>query len=363
MIASNSIHHKNEVMKKYVYIIVTAVLAIQLLSCSKNDDEPASVYSKRDVTSRSYIGNSTHLLGGQIPGGGTNTKPNEGQMFYEENMEQSASVSPTELSFPADGGTQTVTITAQGYNHYDFSIDDDYTSWLSAKTIEGGHVEITAEPNGTRKKRVGYVCCFVSNKENPTEGQKRYLIPIEVTQAAGEWEGDYELLSGKVEMYYAHAWKLESAFKATDDNVTITPIKKGAKVKIELEGEDYAATWKYTINFEIDDLSQNDSGLAQISNYKYEMVKDITPYDYYIDHVDWGKQITRMEAPEPQLSYSKGYWYYYKNDIVYYYKSTLHYDVWHKDYYSKAEEKTIETETTEVTDGSRITIYLDIKKK
>lgn len=349
-------------MKKYVYLIAMAVLTIQFLSCSKSDEESASLYSRHDVTSRSSSGNTSHLLGGQIPGG-TNTLPDEGPMFYIEFIDDSAYVSPTELTFPVEGGTQTVTIKVPGYKYFDFSINDEDKSWLSAKTVKGGYLEITAEPNDTGEERVGSVHCFIYNEENPTEEQKEYLISIEVTQAAEEWEGDYELVSGKVEMYYAHAWKLESAFKATDDNVTITPIKKGAKVKIELEGEDYAATWKYTINFEIDDLSQNDSGLAQISNYKYEMVRDITPYDYYIDHVDWGKQITRMEAPEPQLSYSKGYWYYYKNDIVYYYKSTLHYDVWHKDYYSKAEEKTIETETTEVTDGSRITIYLDIKKR
>ena len=346
-------------MKKYVYLIAMAVLTIQFASCSKSDDESVSPYSRRDVSSRSYSGNSSHLLGGQIPGG-TNTLPDEGPMFYIEFIDDSAYVSPTELTFPVEGGTQTVTIKVPGYKYFDFSINDEDKSWLSAKTVKGGYLEITAEPNDTGEERVGSVHCFIYNEENPTEEQKEYLISIGVTQEADEEEeGDYELVSGKVEMYYAHAWKQVSTFKAGDENVTITPRKKGAKVKILAEGTDY----KYSIYFEIDDLSLNDSVMAQISGFKYKFERDVVPYSFYGKHVDWGEERTRMEAPGPQLPSQKGYWRFEKNDLVYYYKSTLHYDIWFEDIYSPVVEKTIETETTEVTDGSWLTINLDIKKR
>ena len=85
-------------MKKYAYLMVTAVLAILLLSCSNNDDESTSPYSRRDVTSRSYSGTSTHLLGGLISGGGTNTKPDEGPMFYKESIKSKYAISAIQIS-------------------------------------------------------------------------------------------------------------------------------------------------------------------------------------------------------------------------------------------------------------------------
>jgi hypothetical protein len=50
------------------------------------------------VTSRSYSGTSTHLLGGLIPGGGTNTKPDEGPMFYKESIKSKYAISAIQIS-------------------------------------------------------------------------------------------------------------------------------------------------------------------------------------------------------------------------------------------------------------------------
>lgn len=67
-------------MKKYVYLLAMAILAIQFLSCSKNDDDPA--------LSKEFLRNVTRLVQGvEIPTGaigGIDTQPKEGQMFYEE---------------------------------------------------------------------------------------------------------------------------------------------------------------------------------------------------------------------------------------------------------------------------------------
>lgn len=67
-------------MKKYVYLIAMAVLAIQFLSCSKSDDE--KVLQQQDPVMSRSLSDGTEIPTGAI--GGTDAKPVEGQMFYEE---------------------------------------------------------------------------------------------------------------------------------------------------------------------------------------------------------------------------------------------------------------------------------------
>ncbi len=67
-------------MKKYVYLITMAVLAIQFLSCSKSDDE--KVLQQQDPVMSRSLSDGTEIPTGAI--GGTDAKPVEGQMFYEE---------------------------------------------------------------------------------------------------------------------------------------------------------------------------------------------------------------------------------------------------------------------------------------
>ena len=67
-------------MKKYVYLIAMAVLAIQFLSCSKSDDE--KVLQQQDPVMSRSLSDGTGIPTGAI--GGTDAKPVEGQMFYEE---------------------------------------------------------------------------------------------------------------------------------------------------------------------------------------------------------------------------------------------------------------------------------------
>ena len=68
-------------MKKYIFLVAMAVLAIQFLSCSKSDEE--SVLQRQNpVTSRS-LPDDAEIPTGAI--GGSDTKPVEGPMFYNEN--------------------------------------------------------------------------------------------------------------------------------------------------------------------------------------------------------------------------------------------------------------------------------------
>ena len=104
------------------------------------------------------------------------------------NNPKEASVDPDELIFPANGGTERVTIKAPGYSRFNNkNIDAQYSSWLSAKNVQGGYVDITVQPNTTGQVRKGEVICYVTNEENPTEEQK-ILLPVKITQEAGNEE-------------------------------------------------------------------------------------------------------------------------------------------------------------------------------
>lgn len=276
-------------------------------------------------------------------------------------------VSPTTLSFDANGGTKRIEMETDGYEYYGGFAEDDSESWITCTTSNNG-VNVTVSANTTGNKRTGNVYAFVTNTTNAQSLDDVTYAIVKVTQEANAEEPEqpevtYELVSGSVRMYYAIAWRWETNFKPGDDGVTITPNGKGAKVVINQEGTDLTQTWHSTISFEIDDLGLNDSNQAKISHFKFELEKNVIPYQYYDFHIDSGNELIRMEAPAPKSSYIGGLWTYSKDDLSYYSKSTIHYDKWRKDYYSDYVEHTVETETSEVTDGSSISISLYINKK
>ena len=72
-------------MKKYVYFLIMALLAIQFQACSSDDDD--STRTNLSDMMLDIIANTTrNMVNEQIKGGGHNNAPVEGQMFYEENM-------------------------------------------------------------------------------------------------------------------------------------------------------------------------------------------------------------------------------------------------------------------------------------
>ena len=119
------------------------------------------------------------------------SKPWKATIEIKDKAEESkpASVSPTSVSFEAEGGTDaTVKITKGSYKYCNVDdIETPYSTWLSAKCSADGTVTIEAKPNTTTEERIGKVRCWVSNKENPSEADKKYLDPtITVTQKAGD---------------------------------------------------------------------------------------------------------------------------------------------------------------------------------
>lgn len=105
----------------------------------------------------------------------------------EEKQEISAKVEPDKVTFEAEGGTNTeVKITKGSYKYCD--VDDiatPYNTWLSAKCGADGIVTIEAQPNTATEGREGKVYCWVSNKEKPSDTEKKYLGPVTVIQKAG----------------------------------------------------------------------------------------------------------------------------------------------------------------------------------
>jgi hypothetical protein len=79
-------------------------------------------------------------------------------------------------------------------------------------------------------------------------------------------------------------------------------------------------------------------------------------------HVDYGREDATMESNVSMTQNANGIWYFEAKDLTYHQKAMLRYDVWHKDAYSKAEEHTVNTETDKVTEGSYVTISLNVEK-
>ena len=110
-----------------------------------------------------------------------------------------ASVSPSEMTFDADGGTQNAKVTATGYKKFGISVDNSYSDWLSAKTSSGGNIAVTAKPNIDASKRIGYVKWWVSKSDTPTDADKEWGSPIRVTQEPGNGN-DITVSGGSLKM-------------------------------------------------------------------------------------------------------------------------------------------------------------------
>ena len=120
----------------------------------------------------------------------TGKKPWKVAVELQEKKEDTkpAKVEPDKVTFEAEGGTNSeVKITKGSYKHCD--VDDiatPYNTWLSAKCSADGIVTIEAQPNTATEGREGKVYCWVSNKENPSETDKKYLGPVIVIQEASD---------------------------------------------------------------------------------------------------------------------------------------------------------------------------------
>ena len=122
-----------------------------------------------------------------------------------------ASVSPSELTFAAEGGTQEVKITTKDFKKFGHNkISEEYASWLSAESVKGGIIKITTQPNTTGEARTGEVIVYVTNEEKPTNDQK-VLLPVKVKQEAGGYSRNLILKNiNYLSIYVTANWKNEN---------------------------------------------------------------------------------------------------------------------------------------------------------
>ncbi len=176
-------------------------------------------------------------------------------------------VDPTELEFPAEGGTKDVKVNFGAYKYFGYKIEDKDLSWISAenKNDNGVYVRFTVKPNTTAEKRETTVYCFVSNAENATDDQKVFM-PVKIIQKASNQIVGVSIFASfgtfidHIEQYmgrFGGNW-------SNDNNNTQISVKKDGGLHVTCSnGAD-------GLSFEIDDLNKLKSKTAKISNINGE---------------------------------------------------------------------------------------------
>ena len=176
-------------------------------------------------------------------------------------------VDPTELEFPAEGGTKDVKVNFGAYKYFGYKIEDKDLSWISAenKNDNGVYVRFTVKPNTTAEKRETTVYCFVSNAENATDDQKVFM-PVKIIQKASSQIVGVSIFASfgtfidHIEQYmgrFGGNW-------SNDNNNTQISVKKDGGLHVTCSnGAD-------GLSFEIDDLNKLKSKTAKISNINGE---------------------------------------------------------------------------------------------
>lgn len=180
-------------MKKYVFLLAMALLALQFLSCSSSDDLATQfqLSSNSDNDAVQLVESEEESTrSDQIPGG-TNTVPKEGPTFYMDY----AWIEPVEIEVPSEGK-----VTFSTHHYGDFKtvrrvypqnapwikgmFSADYKETNRYKGTDWGQFYIFIPPNETSKVRQDTIkFLFAVNKDVPNE--KRFCVPVVIKQKAG----------------------------------------------------------------------------------------------------------------------------------------------------------------------------------
>ena len=110
-------------------------------------------------------------------------------IYFNLKKDTEIEASPTELTFEAEGGEQTVNVDKKSYPYCGGFTDSDCEDWITIKNVSDGVFTVTAAPNNTDKERTGTIYAFATNSMNPTKDDI-VLLPIKVKQKAGDTSGD-----------------------------------------------------------------------------------------------------------------------------------------------------------------------------
>lgn len=189
-----------------------------------------------------------------------------------------ATVSPTKLPFPSEGGTKRLTITAQGYKKFGCEIDDKDKPWLSYEYGDGNTIDITAKPNTTDQHRSTKIRCYVTNDEN---NANRIYLPVEVTQDSNINGGESNIIIKKIKtLVFTAQFTVRSSILETNTTVAYSSSPTSISFKqsgstIHVSASEESSDLKETISFDIVNLTDDKYELhnSQIKNlifYKYK---------------------------------------------------------------------------------------------
>lgn len=168
-------------MKKYVYLLIMAFLAIQIQSCSNGDE---SEEMSDDINA------STRLSQGNKINGGHNTPPDEGPMFYLESPSD-MKVVPEELTIKAEGGTDSITIYVSfdiNDNAYERTVSFDFADkkaepWLTGEWVDNKYL-VTAEKNDSGDPRTVILTFNIFNGDKSVNLEAKALVIQEAVDVA-----------------------------------------------------------------------------------------------------------------------------------------------------------------------------------
>ena len=102
-------------------------------------------------------------------------------------LKEEAGVSPTKLTFKAEGETLRVSVNMGDYTRGGYGVSDEGQAWISVSFKETDYMDITAKENTTGKPRTCTVTCYMtsSNAAEPPMSEIA-SFPISITQEAGE---------------------------------------------------------------------------------------------------------------------------------------------------------------------------------
>lgn len=210
------------------------------------------------------------------------TKVNPYRVTFEL-RDKVASVNPGTLYFNAEGGTQSLKVTAPGYKRFGFTIiNSDPVEWLSATAATGGTITVKAQPNTSHEARTGHVKCFVSNVENASEEQKVYLPLVKVTQAGSQESGEGDITVTKIGYAtFEGSFMTQEVWTGYDTTVEHDPEKQTysdmvnsnisfsvSGSTLHVAGNSSLGTKKISMSFDVINFTGNCSG-SKVKNLKY----------------------------------------------------------------------------------------------
>ena len=205
---------------------------------------------------------------------------NPSHVSFELRDAGSASVSPTKLPFPSEGGTKRLTIIAQGYKKFGCEIDDKDKSWLSYEFGDGNTIDITAKSNTTDQPRSTKIRCYVTNDENSAEVNRVYL-PVEVTQDGNISGGESNIIIKKIKsLVFMAQFTVQSSIMGTNTTLAYSMNPNSISFKqsgstIHVSASEESGDLKETISFDIVNLTDakyelHNSQIKNLNFYKYK---------------------------------------------------------------------------------------------